>query len=78
MDLVSDKESRDTPWKKKTKTNKQTKKLQLMVLVKLDGCMWKNPNKSLLITLHKVQSQVDQRLQHKTVYTEPVFRESRE
>ena len=42
-----------------------------MVLDKLGICMQKTANSAILITLHKTQVHMDQRLQHKTRYTEP-------
>lgn len=50
----------------------------LVVLIKLDGYMYKNENRSILIILHKTQVQVNQRLQHKIKYNELDRRESKE
>jgi hypothetical protein len=50
-------------------TVEKRQNLQQMVLLKLDSFMQNNPNKSILITLHKTQLQVDQRPQHITRYT---------
>ena len=49
-----------------------------MVLVQLAVSMQKNANRSILISLYKVQVQVDQRPPHKTRYTELIRRESGE
>lgn len=38
-------------------TGKKRQDLQQTVLVKLDGCMKKNPNRAILTTLHKIQFQ---------------------
>ena len=45
--------------------------LQQIVLVELNDCLKKNANKSILITLHKTQLQMDQGPPHKTTYAEP-------
>ena len=42
---------------------------------KQNVCMQKNTNRSILITLHKTQVQVNQRPQHKTIYIEADRRE---
>lgn len=42
-----------------------------MVLVKLDDCMSKNPNRFILIAQHKTLLQMDHTLQNKTRYNEP-------
>ena len=49
-----------------------------MVLVKLDAYMQKNANRSILITLHKTQVQMNQRpsFKKKERYTEPYRKES--
>ena len=43
-----------------------------------DVNMQKNANRTISITVHKSQSQVDQRPQHKIRYIEPDRRESEE
>ena len=42
----------------------------------LNASMYKNENRSIFVTLHKAQVQVDQVPQHKTRYTESNRRES--
>ena len=43
----------------------------------ITGCQYiEDTNKSISITLHKTQVQVDQRTQHKSSYTEAIRRES--
>lgn len=54
MDTFFDKDARNSYWKKKGQH------LQQMMLVKLDACLWNNPNQSILIRLHKTQLQMDQ------------------
>ena len=52
--------------------------IQQMVLVQLALSMHKNENTPFLISLYKVQVQVDQRSPPKTRYTETIRRESGE
>jgi hypothetical protein len=69
--LVFDKEARNTHLikKKASSTNGAG----------LTGCCTnKNANRSIFITMHKTQVQVDQNPQHKTRHTEPDRRKSEE
>lgn len=43
--------------------------LQQVMLILLDVCMYENSNRSITITLHKNQVQVDHRPQHQTKHT---------
>jgi hypothetical protein len=54
--LAFDKEARNTQWERKEKKKKQYH--QQMVLVQLDVCMKKSPNRSILGTLNKTQLQM--------------------
>jgi hypothetical protein len=51
---------------------------QQMVLIQLEVSMQKNANLSILISLYKAQTQVDQGSPHKTRYTEINRKESGE
>jgi hypothetical protein len=64
------KEGKTIQWKKNH--------LQQMVLVYLDAYMQNTANRSLSITLHKTQVQVDQEPQHKTRHSKSNREESGE
>lgn len=49
--------------------------IQQIVLGKLEVSMQKKVNRFIIITLNKTQDQIDERLQHKTIYTERDRRE---
>ena len=53
----------------KTMQRKKGMNLQQVMLILLDVCMYENSNRSITITLHKNQVQVDHRPQHQTKHT---------
>ena len=58
-------------WRSQKYTLNKRQHLQQMMWVKLDSGMYKNPNRSILVTVHKKTNslQMDQRSQHKVSYT---------
>ena len=58
-----DKVARNTHWKKEASSK--------MMLVKLDVCTQRNLNKSIFITLNKIQAHVDKRPNNKTRKIKP-------
>jgi hypothetical protein len=59
-------------------SGKKRQHFQQIMLVQLAVSTWKNTNRHILISLYKVQVQVDQAPLHKTRYTETYRRESGE
>jgi hypothetical protein len=80
--LVFDKGAKNIQWGKKTKQNKtkqKTKKtpaFSTMVLAQLAVSMYENANRSILISLHRAQLQLNQGSPHNTRYYETDRRDS--